>query len=129
VVLFTLVVPADVRDSVVDVYVPSVKGFQDFAKAVMSLRVRTRKRLEMPHATHLARAPGYRLLKFAHFFFSSKTVNLTFGPLVADWHSEYFEALNEQCYWRARMVSVRYIWAFAKAAGLSKLFDLLKRRK
>jgi hypothetical protein len=70
--------------------------------------------------------PGRLLLKLADFFFSSNAMTFTFEPLVADWHHEYFEALAESRFWKARWLCVRYYWAFAKAFGLARIFDALK---
>lgn len=53
-------------------------------------------------------------------------MELVFRPLVADWHHEYFDALNDLREWKACWISIRYYWHFAKAFGLSKIFDLIK---
>lgn len=70
--------------------------------------------------------PGTLMLKVTDFFFSKKTVLLTFQPLIADWQEEYFEALSGKRYHKARWVSLRYYWAFAKACFLSKLAEFLR---
>jgi hypothetical protein len=72
------------------------------------------------------RPPGSLLLEIIDFFFSKKTVLLTFQPLIADWREEFFEALDANRYCKARWVSLRYYWAFAKACFLSKLAEFFK---
>jgi DNA-directed RNA polymerase specialized sigma24 family protein len=74
----------------------------------------------------MKQAPGVGMLEIADFLFSPKRVTLTFQPLIADWHHEYFEALAGDRSWKARWICVRYYWAFAKACGISKLFALVK---
>jgi len=77
-------------------------------------------------SARIKKPPGSLLLGITDFFFSKKTVALTFKPLIADWQAEYFEALEEKRYCKARWVSVRYYWAFAKACGLSKFVGFFK---
>lgn len=72
-------------------------------------------------------APGTNLLFLVDFFFSPRIVELTFKPILADWHAAYFEALNQGRIWKARWISVRYRYAFIKAMGLSKVYSLLKQ--
>jgi hypothetical protein len=79
----------------------------------------------------LIKAPGTRLLTIVDFLFRSITVELTFKPLISDWQSEYFEALNQGCTIKARWISIRYRFAFSctfiMAMGLSKVFSLFKQ--
>jgi len=71
-------------------------------------------------------APGLKLLSIVEFFFSPTTVEETFKPTVADWHSEYFEALKQKKFWRARWISVRYTYRFIVAMGLSKVLFAIR---
>jgi len=96
--------------------------------AVVSAQV-SDERILLTYATTAPRIslpPGRRLLKFADFFSSAKSMELVFRPLVADWHHEYFDALNERREWKARWISIRNCWDFAKAFGLCKLLGLIK---
>ncbi len=125
-VLLGFTTPSDVLKTFKGIYDEIVRDYHNFARAIVPTRDKTNESLMKPKTVRLKSAPGYKLLKIADFFFSRKTVALTFTPLIADWHSEYFEALNENRRWKARWISGRYLWAFAKAFGLSKLFDVLK---
>jgi serine/threonine protein kinase len=72
--------------------------------------------------------PGRKLLSIAEVFFSPKMVTVTFKPLIADWQSEYFEALNKKRgKWHLAMISIRYYWYYAKACGLSTVAKFFKR--
>jgi hypothetical protein len=96
-----------------------VSGFITF-QGVLSLVPLRRRRVT-------SRPPGHRLLAMAEVLFSPKTVALTFRPLVADWRTEIYDALNaERPLWHLRLISVRYYWYFAKAAGLNKIGKLFK---
>ena len=79
----------------------------------------------------LTRAPGMYLLTVADFIFRPTTVELTFRPLIAEWQSEYFEALKQGRKYKARWITIRYRFAFActfiKAMGLSKVFSVFKQ--
>lgn len=74
----------------------------------------------------LTRPPGQRLLRVTSLLFSPKTIALTFKPLIADWHAEYFEAIKNGHHLHARLISLRYYWYYAKACGLSKFAKLFK---
>jgi hypothetical protein len=80
---------------------------------------------------YLIKAPGVRLLAIVDFLFRPKTVSLTFEPLIAEWHSEYFEALNQKRKYKARWITFRYRIHFARtfvmALGLSKVFSLFEK--
>lgn len=75
---------------------------------------------------HINKAPGARLIQMADFFFSPKAVEETFKPTVADWRTEYFEALNQKRPLKARWINVRYTYRFLMAMGLSKAFSIVK---
>lgn len=71
-------------------------------------------------------APGSKLLSFADFFWPPKTVKQVFEPLIADWRTEYFDALKQGRIWKAQWISVRYRIAFVQAIGLSTAWDMVK---
>ena len=56
-----------------------------------------------------------KLFTLVNFFYSSKTVNEIFNPIIADWQLEYFEALFKNEIWKARCINVRYTYAFVIA--------------
>jgi hypothetical protein len=74
----------------------------------------------------VAAPPGSRLFAFVDFFYSSKTVNLTFLPILADWRTEYYEALKQGRLWKARWISVRYRYSFVAAMGPRKVLDFVR---
>ena len=88
--------------------------------AVRSRRSGTREK-------HLiARPPGMTLLLIVDFLYSEKTVELTFRPLLGEWHSEYFKALNGSRLAKARWICVRYYWGFLKAMVLDRILEIIK---
>lgn len=78
------------------------------------------------HSTVIGRAPGANYLLIVDFLFSPKTVEETFKPIVADWRTEYFEALNQRRKWKARWISVRYTYSFVASMGLTKIVSFIK---
>src|SRR5215208_6006124 len=62
----------------------------------------------------LIKAPGTCLIALVDFLFRPATVELTFKPLIADWQSEYFDALNQGHTIKARWIMVRYRFHFAR---------------
>src|ERR1044072_1750745 len=74
----------------------------------------------------ISAAPGSSLLSLVEFLFSPYTVEHTFKPIVADWRTEFFDALHKGRYWKARWVRVRYTFSFVMAMGLSKVFSLVR---
>jgi hypothetical protein len=94
-----------------------VESFRDF---LTYLTTATKKRLTK-------KAPGTNLLRFVDFFFAASTMEKTFKPLVADWRTEYFDALQQGRKIKARWISVRYMWAFMLAMGLSRIMALFKK--
>jgi hypothetical protein len=70
--------------------------------------------------------PGSKILRFVDFFFSPKTVERTFKPLVADLQLEYFEAISLGMKWKARWIRVRYSYRAIMAMGPSKVWELAK---
>lgn len=91
-------------------------------------RLRDKLKFWKPYiaACDVYKAPGSKLLAFVEFFYSPKTVEHTFKPLVADWHHELFEALKTKRTWKALWISVRYRYAFIKAMGLSKVWSAIE---
>jgi hypothetical protein len=120
--LLSLKLPVSIRNFLWDDFLPTMDDLRfyvgpfvrSFKGMTSRLSVKSRrKQVKLP--------PGHTLLRVLDFFFSPKTVALTFKPLLGDWHLEYFEALKEKRNLKARWISVRYYWAFAKACGLSKI--------
>lgn len=74
----------------------------------------------------IEKAPGFRVLQVADFFCSPKTIDQVFEPLVSDWQEEYFAALNGGRWFKARWISIRYMWKALLAFGLSKLFAAVR---
>jgi hypothetical protein len=72
------------------------------------------------------RPPGSRLISFADFLFSKKINEQVFLPLVADWRTEYFEALKQGRTIKARWISIRYTHSFLLAMGISKVYSAFK---
>jgi hypothetical protein len=76
--------------------------------------------------SELHRPPGNRLLTIVDFLYSPKTIEETFKPIVADWRTEYFEALTQGRTWKARWISIRYTCSFIVSMSLSKVYALFK---
>lgn len=74
----------------------------------------------------IERAPGSKYLAVVDFLFSTKEVEETFKPIVADWRTEYFEAVKQKRAWKARWVSVRYSYSFIASMGLSRIFSFIQ---
>lgn len=72
-------------------------------------------------------APGSSWMKYINFFYSKKFVEGTIKPVMADWHYEYFEALQEGRRWKARWVSVRYHWAMIETLWLGKAWEMVEK--
>ena len=66
---------------------------------------------------------GSRMLSITGFFYSARTVNETFHPLIADWRTEIKELLDRGQVREARHKSWEYRWCFVKAMGLSKVYS------
>jgi hypothetical protein len=65
--------------------------------------------------------PGLWLSIMAEFFFSPKTVERVFAPIISDLQLEYCEALAADRKAKAAWVRVRGCWAFFKALGLYRV--------
>jgi len=74
----------------------------------------------------IKQAPGSRFRSIVTFLYSQKTVEEVFDPLIADWRFEYFEALDQKRRWKARWISVRYVYSLLMAMGLSRVFSFFK---
>jgi hypothetical protein len=70
--------------------------------------------------------PGLHLWKLAEFFCTRKTYDSVFYPLLADFHHEYFDALNAGLEGRALWLRVLYCGAFFKSAGLNVAMRFLR---
>lgn len=60
----------------------------------------------------LIRPPGTGLLAITDFFFSKKTQEKVFEPVVAEIQDEYFAALDKKRFQKALWIRVRLIWSF-----------------
>lgn len=74
----------------------------------------------------ISNAPGVALLSLVKFFYSPETVEYRFEPIIADWHFEYFNALELKELWKARWISIRYTCRFIAAMGLSQLLSFIR---
>ncbi|WP_437709700.1 hypothetical protein WMF45_34630 [Sorangium sp. So ce448] len=74
---------------------------------------------------YVAGPPGSRLHVAAVFFYSRKTVERVFDPMLKDMRDEYFEALAKAQTWKARWVHARYYWSFTAAVCQGFGFSLL----
>ena len=74
----------------------------------------------------IKKAPGYSVLAAAEFLCGPKTIDQVFEPLVSDWQEEYFAALNQNRWVKAKWISLRYMWKAVLAFGLSKLLAAVR---
>ena len=74
----------------------------------------------------LKKAPGSNLLMLVEYLYSPATVEGVFKPIVADWRTEYFDALHEHKWFKARCIRVRYLFNFGMVMGLSKALSLVR---
>jgi hypothetical protein len=117
----------ELKDLLVDEFVDPAASLITKGLGRVESAIKRSRPVRVQKSTRLKKPPGTLLLRITDFFFSKKTVTLTFKPLVADWQTEYFDSLQEKRYWKSRWISARYYWAFAKACGLSRISDALKR--
>ncbi|HSG39540.1 MAG TPA: hypothetical protein VLE27_07860 [Thermoanaerobaculia bacterium] len=73
------------------------------------------------------RPPGSKLMEVADFFFSSKTVEKVYAPLIADLQLEYIDALSRGRRHKARWVRMRGYWSFWNAVGLQSLVSTAQK--
>ncbi len=85
-----------------------------------------RKSLEIARRSKIKSAPASKLLSVVEFFYSPKTVEEVFKPIIADWRIEYFEALKQNRPIKARWISVRYKYHFGMTMGVSKVYSLFQ---
>jgi hypothetical protein len=78
------------------------------------------------HDRLISKEPGASLLRIAQYLYSPKTIEKTFEPLIADWRTEYLEALGRGHNLKARWISARYTYSFVMVMALSKVYSLLK---
>ena len=74
----------------------------------------------------ISSAPGSSLLLIVEYLYSPKIVEQVFKPIVADWRTEYFDALKEGKNRKASWISIRYIFSFGMAMGLSKVLSVIR---
>lgn len=55
----------------------------------------------------IGRAPGWRLYRIAGWFYSRRTFQEVFVPVLSDMQVEYFDALSTAQPWKARWVRVK----------------------
>jgi hypothetical protein len=106
-----------------------VKYYQDQDWAAPYRRLEDRR--SEARFPRIKKAPGSLLLRLVDFFYSSKTVENTFLPLVADWRNEYFEALMKGRKWKAQWISISYRYSFIQMMGsgiISAIIKILKAR-
>ena len=77
-------------------------------------------------SNRIKKAPGYRILAVAEFLCGPKTIDQVFEPLVSDWQEEHFAALSQGRWFKARWISIRYMWKALLAFGLSKLLTAVR---
>lgn len=94
-----------------------------FSAIITALQMKNTRKKKV----HIRNAPGTRLLLIADFLYSPKILEQTFNPLVADWRTEYFEALKQGRTKKAQWISIRYCYSFIMTMSLSKVFSLLKQ--
>lgn len=124
--------PSAFKDYMVSVFFPPKQvGFRGFLLfftfALWDIRrIHKLARINSGSLKIVKAAPGSRLLSLVEFLYSPVTVERTFKPTVVDWRTEYFEALKQKRVLKARWISVRYIYRFILAMGLSNIFSLIK---
>lgn len=74
----------------------------------------------------ISKAPGGRLLAVVEYLYSPKTVEEVFEQIVADWRTEYFDALKEGKHGKAAWVKARYVFRFIMAMGLSRALSVIR---
>ncbi|HSS48825.1 MAG TPA: hypothetical protein VLX28_07755 [Thermoanaerobaculia bacterium] len=60
-------------------------------------------------------APGWKLRKFAEFFFSPKTFSEVLEPTLRDLFDDYCKAFGARRPWKARWACIRGYWSFWSA--------------
>ncbi len=78
------------------------------------------------HRPQLHRPPGFRLQRFAEFFFLRKTCGNVLEPVIRDLQDEHMEALAEGRTVKARWVRIRGTWSFWAAVVAQTPVSLIK---
>jgi len=80
-------------------------------QGVPNIKILSDKLINKQH-TKIAIPIQYKLFRLSDFVLSAKDRKNIFEPIIADWHEELFEALNNKQIWKARWISFRYTYAF-----------------
>lgn len=68
-----------------------------------------------------------RFSKITSFLFSEETQEEVFDPIEADWNKELFDSLEQNAFWKARWITVKYIYFSIKTMLLiSPIGDLIE---
>lgn len=78
----------------------------------------TRRVVEVP--------PGWALLSFLAWLFSTRTIDRVFKPAVSDMQKEHIDALAEGKTWKARWVVVRGYWSVGAAVVAQAPISVVK---
>ena len=74
----------------------------------------------------IAMPPGYYLLKAAEILISKERYEHDCMAAIADWHEEYFEALDqERSRLKMALIRIRHTWGIVKAVGLLSIFQAI----
>lgn len=99
-------------------------GLTTLAYKLVTSRLAAEKKKSPVAKSKIRKAPGANLLSLVEFFYSQKTVEEVFKPIIADWRTEYFDALEQGRTFKARWICVRYRYSFIAAIGLSKIYKV-----
>lgn len=75
----------------------------------------------------IQRAPGTRLMEVADFFFSKKTVEGVYAPMIADLQMEYVDALAQSRPRKAAWIRIRGCWSFWNTFALQSLVSTAQK--
>jgi len=83
-----------------------------------NIRVLVKTHLSIPLQRRIQRPPGSLLLRVAETLVGKKRFERDCMAALADWHEEYFEALDQER-GRAKMtaIRIRHTYAFLRATG------------
>jgi hypothetical protein len=70
--------------------------------------------------------PGSLARKVIEFFYSRKTVERVFLPVLADMQTEWVEAEAEKQRWRARWIRLRGYWHLLQHLGLHSIIGTIR---
>jgi hypothetical protein len=97
-----------------------------FRKLRNALNLREKLKRDKAPRVKIQKAPGTRLLTFVEWLYSPKTVEQVFKPIIADWRTEYYDALNQGRVLKARWISLRHTYGFFKAMFKDKIFSFVR---